>query len=161
MTPQQLVELKLDEGTALRKGSRLVVYDDATGKPIGPGSYVVGHPTIGIGRALDTNGLSDLEADFLLSDDVTTAQGELSKYMWYLKADPVRQGVLEQLAFNLGITNLLTFRLMLAAVADQDWNEAGVQLLHSRWASQVQASRRDRLIQELTTGVVKPAPVTV
>ena len=34
---------------------RFVVYDDATGRPIVPGTHVIGHPSIGIGRALDVH----------------------------------------------------------------------------------------------------------
>ena len=35
------------------EGMRLDLYDDKTSKTIKPGSVVEGHPTIGVGRALD------------------------------------------------------------------------------------------------------------
>lgn len=52
------------------EGLRLTVYDDATGKPIKPGTLVKGHPTIGIGRALDVNGITEAEAEYLKANDV-------------------------------------------------------------------------------------------
>jgi GH24 family phage-related lysozyme (muramidase) len=71
LTPPD-IRLLLSQMLEREEGLRTLVYDDATGKPIGPGSVVQGHPTIGIGRALDVNGITAVEADFLLENDATT-----------------------------------------------------------------------------------------
>ena len=57
MLQQQLDELGADEGI------RMLVYDDATGRPIGPGTLVRGHPTIGIGTDSDLKGYDQMPKD--------------------------------------------------------------------------------------------------
>lgn len=146
MLEQQRGELILDEGT------RLVVYDDATGQPIRPGDHVIGHPSIGIGRALDVHGVTQAEARYLFVNDILQVESELAAQAFFQKLDPVRQGVLVNLAFNLGIHGLMTFTRMLDAMGHQNWEVAAAELRNSRWANQVQRSRRDRLIEQLRTG---------
>lgn len=55
---QLRAELRGDEGEVLK------VYDDATGKPIGPGSVVVGNPSIAVGRNLSGRGLTTVECEY-------------------------------------------------------------------------------------------------
>ena len=152
MTPEQIAALKADEG-AVKRGGRHVVYDDGTGKPIGPGSTLVGHPTCCLGRAADVNGFSDAEALYLFNNDVQAVEAELRKLAWFRPLDPVRSGVIEQLAFNMGVPNLLGFRRMIAAIEDANWTGAAAELMQSKWATQVQPERRSRLVAELLTGV--------
>lgn len=157
---EQLIELEADEGT------RLTVYDDGTGQPIGPGSTLVGHPTIGVGRALDVHGISQDEATTLLNNDIANIETALALLPWYPQLDTVRQGVMVNLCYNMGIRGLETFVRMLGDVgqaeiaikatmlsmAQADYSAAAGELLNSKWATQVQPSRRDRLIQQLKTG---------
>ena len=51
--------------------------------------------------------------------------------------------MLVNMAFNLGISGLKTFRLMIAAIERQDWVDAAREGLDSRWSGQV----GDRAIQ--------------
>ena len=60
------------------EGQLLTVYDDATGAAIKPGTSVKGHPTIGIGRALDVHGISAAEAAYLLGNDIDGIVAQLS-----------------------------------------------------------------------------------
>jgi lysozyme len=147
MLAQQLAELRGDEGT------RLTAYDDATGLEIVPGMTVIGHVSIGTGRCLDSrHGISITEAEYLLSIDIATIERRLVSLDWYVSLDPVRRGVMVNLAFNLGFNGLQSFGRMIAACERRDWNAAVAELLNSRWAEQVQPSRRDRLVQQLRTG---------
>jgi lysozyme len=168
MIPQQIDELRADEGT------RLLVYDDGTGHPIGPGSVLKGHPSIGIGRALDVHGISSTEAVLLNENDIASVEAALSRLDWYPLLDPVRQGVMCNLAFNMGVRGLESFTHMLReieagehdlsasmnAMAAQDFEAAAQQLAASKWATQVQPSRRDRLIAQLRTGMLVTPPGT-
>ena len=45
--------------------------------------------------------------------------------------------VLANMCFNLGITRLLKFKNFLAAMENNDWDKAAVEMLDSRWAIQV------------------------
>lgn len=150
MHPRQIQELIHDEG------QRLKVYDDATGLPIGPGTVVIGHATIGIGRALDVNGISPQEAWQMFRRDVMGNQRKLGIMPWFLTIHPIRQGVIINLAFNMGVRGVLAFKRMIAALEAGDYDLAAAELLDSKWATQVQASRRDRLVNQLRTGQLDP-----
>lgn len=150
MLDQQIAELMDDEGI------RLVVYDDATGQPIKPGSVVKGHPTIGVGRALDVHGISRDESAQLLANDIFAVEAALNKWPWFLALDPVRRGVMTNLAFNMGVHGLLQFARMIGALQRFDFNGAGDELASSRWARQVQRSRSKRLLDQLRTGILAP-----
>ena len=56
------------------EGLRLKVYDDASGKPVTAGSVLAGHPSIGYGRNLAGQGISESEADAMLAGDLGGAE---------------------------------------------------------------------------------------
>lgn len=148
MLDQQIAELMKDEGL------RLLVYDDGTGLPIKPGTVVKGHATIGFGRALDVHGISQDEAGALLANDLLVVEKALTQWPWYTMLDPVRRGVMINLAYNLGVHGLLGFARMIGALQRLDFEGAAHELASSRWVHQVQPSRSSRLIAQLRTGVL-------
>jgi lysozyme len=112
----------------------------------------VGKTTIGVGRNLTDVGLSDAEIDFLLSNDIQKVLNQLQARLPYFEAlDPARQGVLINMAFNLGFAGLEGFPRMLSAFAQGDWERAASEMLESRWATQVGA-RAERLAEQTRTG---------
>ena len=112
----------------------------------------VGKLTVGYGRNLDDKGLTESEADYLLSNDIQTSISELSRKIEYRNLkDPIRRAVLIDMHYNLGITRLNGFKKMWAAISDQDFNRAADEMRDSRWAKQVR-SRADRLIGMMKTG---------
>lgn len=132
---------------------KLFAYDDATGKAIKPGGFVVGHATIAYGRALDTRGITGPEAALLLADDIPAFDAELvAKLPWVAGLDPVRRGVLLEMSFNLGVGGLSSFKQMLAAVQRGDWAAAEIAMRDSHWFSQVGA-RAVRLAAKMRTGL--------
>lgn len=126
------------------EGLRLTVYDDATGQPIVPGSHVIGHPTIGYGRALDVHGISESEAQTLYEHDLVAIAAQLDKRIpWWRQLDDVRQGALAEMAYQMGMAGLLGFRLMLQALKDGRYAAAEAQALNSKWARQTPARAAD------------------
>ena len=105
-----------------------------------------GYLTIGVGRNLDTKGLSKEEALFLLGNDITEIVEVLEKYSWYINSDAVRRKVLIDMAFNLGITGLLKFLRMIAALERKDYAVAAKEMENSRWYRQV-GERGRRLVE--------------
>lgn len=93
--------------------------------------------TVGIGRNLEDRGLSKDEADFLLENDVTEIYEELEKLAWFQGLNSVRQDVILNMAFNLGIEGLLKFRKTISYLKERDWEKAGEEMLNSKWAGQV------------------------
>ncbi|HEX8030265.1 MAG TPA: glycoside hydrolase family protein [Vicinamibacterales bacterium] len=123
------------------EGLRLKPYTDTTG-----------HLTIGVGRNLTDVGITEDEAMEMLEHDIAIAVGALStKLPWFLDLDDVRQRVLIDMAFNMGIDMLLTFHRFLAAARIGDWDEAANEMMASRWAMQVR-DRATRLIRMMRTG---------
>jgi len=134
------------------EGWRSKVYDDATGLPIVPGSLVVGHPTIGYGRALDTNGINVDEGEILLQNDVFPRYDALVAALpWVVELSSVRQGVLLEMAYQMGLSGLLTFKRTLAAVRWHHYTYASRSMLDSLWAKQTPA-RAARLAAIMRTG---------
>lgn len=109
--------------------------------------------TIGYGRNLSDVGISAAEAWFLLDNDIARAESRLSaRYPWYDGLDPVRQAVLTNMAFNLGLSRLAGFTRMLSCVASGEWDGAAREMLASAWATQV-GSRATELAQQMRSGV--------
>ena len=132
---------------------KLFVYDDANDNPVVPGYTLVGHPTIGIGRALDVHGISMAEALYLNNDDIKDVQnGLLDSLPWLANLDVVRFAALENMAFNLGVNGLLEFTETLAAIKQGNYELAAEDMLQSEWAQQV-GDRAKRLAEQIKTGV--------
>ncbi len=97
-----------------------------------------GKLTIGVGRNLEDRGLTDLESLFLLNNDIVSLNNELSiKLPFYKDLDDVRQGVLINMAFNMGIYGLLKFKNTLKLIEEQNYLFASDEMLDSKWARQV------------------------
>lgn len=117
------------------EGLRLTVYTDPRGIP-----------TIGVGRNLRDVGVTRTEAFYLLQNDIRRVRDDLGRALpsLYPALSPVRRMVLENMAFNLGISGLLEFTKMLAALEHQDYGRAAQEMRASRWSQQVKA-RAQRL----------------
>ena len=108
--------------------------------------------TIGYGRNLEDRGISDKEAEFLLSNDITQVTIELErKLSCMFSLNEVRRAVLIDMAFNMGVTGLLKFRKTLSCIEAGEYEEAAMEMLDSRWANQV-GRRSIRLAEMMRTG---------
>jgi lysozyme len=111
-----------------------------------------GHLTIGVGRNLDTMGLSDDEIYYLLKNDIRRCETELdNSFRWYKDLDQVRQEAMINLCFNLGITRLRKFKLALRAMEVKDYEDASEEFLDSLWATQV-GQRAVEVAEMIKTG---------
>ncbi len=135
-------QLRLLHAELLRdEGLRLKPYRDRKG-----------YLTIGIGRNLDTVGISVEESHLLCLHDMERAEKALNTHCpWWGQLDPVRQRVLVNMTFNLGIQKLCGFTQFLEALQHQDYERAAGAMLDSRWAEQVQA-RATRLADMMRRG---------
>jgi len=107
--------------------------------------------TIGIGRNIETRGLTEEEVYYLFDNDVLTHTIEAQKLPVFDKLDPVRQDVLISMVFNMGLPRLLGFRKFLGALEERDWPGASREMLDSRWSSQV-GNRAQELAKMIRTG---------
>ena len=80
------------------------------------------------------------------------AARDLEKHLsWFENLDPIRQTVLLDMCFNLGIGGLLKFKDTLKAIETGDYAHASMYMLDSLWAKQVKG-RAIRLSQMMLTG---------
>ncbi len=113
----------------------------------------VGKLTIGVGRNLDDVGITDSEATLLLSNDIDKVVRGLDEIMpWWRKMNEVRQGVLANMAFNMGLHSLSSFTNTLRFMESGDYDLAARGMMNSLWAKQV-GKRAERLAQEMESGV--------
>ena len=97
-----------------------------------------GHLTIGVGRNLDSMGLSDDEVYYLLRNDIRRCENELTDtFDWFAGLDKIRKEAMINICFNVGITSLRRFSRALAAMEVGNYSLASTEFLDSLWASQV------------------------
>ena len=97
-----------------------------------------GIETIGVGRNLRDRGLSDDEIELMLANDIRDFQEEVeSAFPWWSDMDDVRQRVVVDMAFNMGLGSLSKFVNTLAHIENGRYEEASVEMLDSKWARQV------------------------
>lgn len=135
------------------EGWRALVYDDATGQPIGPGTCVKGNPTIGYGWALNKRPMTRTFGKVHLRETAQEVIFDLHhKLPWLRELDEVRLVVFYELGYNLGVGGLLGFPKMIDAVRRRRWPEAKAELLDSKWRDDVGPRRSGELADMLLTG---------
>ena len=144
------------------EGLRLQVYKDT-----------LGIDTIGIGRNLEDRGITQEELDwmdipsmdavyeygiteadamYLAKNDVQIVEEELVRaHPCVEELDAVRQLVLMDMAFNMGVPRLRKFQKMWNAVHEKKFDIAAKEMLDSRWAVQVK-SRSTKLAHAMHHG---------
>ena len=124
-------QLKIDEGV------KYEVYDDH-----------LGYKTFGIGHLVKTTDeeyglpcgapVSEKRVNSVFDKDVETYIDESKKVFGNLEDMPQEaQQVLVNMCFNMGAPRLSQFKKFIKAIHDEDWKTASVEMLDSRWASQV------------------------
>ncbi len=114
-----------------------------------------GFLTIGFGTNLDA-GITREQAEALMDCQLAANEAALQAYPWFAGLDEVRRGVIENMAYNIGVSGVLEFKDMLAAIEAKDWPEAARQMRASKWAVQV-GDRAKVLARIMETGVMPDA----
>jgi lysozyme len=122
------------------------------GERLKPYRCTAGKLTIGVGRNLDDRGITREESAMLLDGDIRLLEIELFRALpWASALDDVRQRVLLDMAFNLGLPGLLQFKRTLEAIRTGQYQQAATMMLDSLWARQV-GQRAERLARMMATG---------
>jgi lysozyme len=139
-----IAELRRDEGV------RYSVYKDTKGID-----------TVGVGHNLQAkplptgwkSPLNDTQVNSLLDDDLEDVFHDLDRNLpWWTDLNDVRQRVVCNMAFNLGITKLLGFKNTLVFMRQGKYDAAADGMLNSAWAGQVKG-RATRLADMMRKGV--------
>ena len=122
------------------------------GERLKPYRCTAGKLTIGVGRNLDDRGITREESAMLLDGDIRLLEIELFRALpWASALDDVRQRVLLDMAFNLGLPGLLQFKRTLEAIRTGQYQQGATMMLDSLWARQV-GQRAERLARMMATG---------
>ena len=124
MTPNGENQLKIDEGF------RPTEYTDTRC-----------FATIGYGTRIKTGsfprGISEDTANVLMNNALSDNRKRLWAFEWFRDLSPARQDIIENMAYNLGISGLLTFKNMIASLSDGNYGSAALDMLASEWRQQV------------------------
>lgn len=137
-------DLKRDEGVLLKP------YTDTAGKL-----------TIGVGRNLTDSGISEVEAEILLADDIERVCAQLDEYApwWRNCPEPVQRGLVN-VCFNQGARHFIDKNPMtMAWLHSGDYVAAGDELLNGPYRAQVgeRAVRISKLWKSAAQGAVANA----
>jgi len=123
------------------------------GERLKPYRCTAGKLTIGVGRNLDDRGITREESAMLLANDIAAEERELLRALpWVATLDEVRQRVLLDMSFNMGLIGLLAFKRTLATIQAGEYQAAATMMLDSKWAKQV-GQRAERLSRMMATGM--------
>lgn len=107
--------------------------------------------TLGVGRNMESVGLTNDEAVYMLNNDIAQKVAELRQaFPWFLQLDPVRQDVVVDMSF-MGVSTLKTFTKFCDAMNKGLWYLAATEMLNSQWAAQVH-DRATELAEMMRTG---------
>jgi lysozyme len=121
------------------------------GLKLEPYECTAGKLTIGVGRNIEDIGITEDEARYLLDNDILRVCDELDRNLsWWRDLSDVRQRILVDMVFNLGISRFMQFQNTISAIENGDYDKAAEEMLDSRWAQQV-GQRAHRLAGAMIT----------
>lgn len=95
-----------------------------------------GYLSIGYGRNLETNGISQYEADMMLKNDLFYIERLLRRDIGLASHPEHVQDVLIEMAYQLGVIGLVGFTKTLELLEKRDYNAVADEMLNSKWAQQ-------------------------
>ncbi len=131
------------------------------------------YDTIGYGRNIETNPLSKDELksigatkntpkkEYKVSEEIAKIwlEQELEKVkkvlqrelIFFDELDDVRRAILIDMAYNMGVKTLLTFKNTLASIKEGDFEKASINMQQSNWYKQV-GNRSKKLCEAMKSG---------
>ena len=142
---------KLEEQLGIDEGKRLTAYLDTMGiLTVGIGHNCATKPVPGVLKPGDT--ITEETCSQLFADDIQDSIAQLDRHLpWWRLLDDVRQNVLANMCFNMGINTLTQFRNTLKFIECGSYGMAADGMMQSLWARQV-GDRAKRLSKMMRTG---------
>jgi len=112
--------------------------------------------TFGLNRkevidGLLTRGITKEEALYLLDNDIENYTADVKRFPWFESLNPVRQKVIVDMCFNLGLAGLKGFRKMIGHLEVGAYFNAAEEMKDSKWYWEV-GNRSRRLVKMMATG---------
>ena len=139
---------KLQEELAEDEGCKYEIYNDH----LGYATYGIGHlvtdSDLEYGQEIGTEVSKERVDECFKADIEITIEDCNILYSNFNDIPEEAQLILANMMFNLGRPRLSKFLKLKAAVDDEDWMEASVQMMDSKWAKQV-PNRAKRLCERM------------
>jgi lysozyme len=95
--------------------------------------------------------MNEVEAERLLKLMIAKITDQLEEALPVInRLDHVRQDILINMTYNMGLVGLLKFKKMILALEKKDYQKASIEMLNSKWSSDV-----GHRAQELATQMIK------
>jgi lysozyme len=121
------------------------------GMKLKPYKCTAGKLTIGVGRNIEDNGITEAEARMMLRYDIEVSRSPLLKFKWFTELNQARQDAVINMVFNLGLPRFLKFKNTIACLQKHDYEGAATEMMNSGWAKQVK-NRALELAAIIVTG---------
>ncbi len=125
--------------------------------------------SVGYGRNLESNGLSQEEIKFgkipeyqlknmeklvitkelallMLRNDLEECEYDMKRYFWFNHLDDVRKDILIDMRFNMGMQSLLGFTEFRKALSVRDYIKAAEEMIDSDWYKEVKSRGKIRVM---------------
>jgi len=110
-----------------------------------------GYNTIGYGYNLDAGMPEPIAAQLLLHQAEEAMFQATRDFPWFKGLSEVRQAVIINMIYNLGLVGFKKFKRTIAFIEEEDYIWASTEMLDSKWATQV-GSRAADLSYMMATG---------
>lgn len=111
-----------------------------------------GKLTVGIGFNLDDVGLSKSESLVILEMRLTKIDKRLTEDLpWFSNLNDARKSAIKDMAYQMGINGLFSFKKSLKLMADELYGAAGIEFSDSDWSRQT-PNRSAKVCSMIKTG---------
>ena len=110
-----------------------------------------GKLTIGYGRNIEDNGITESEADMMLATDLSNSIREVQANIDLTHCNKARRAVLANMCFNMGINRLLKFVKTIRFIERGAFKLASEEMMDSVWAEKL-TGRASELSRQMLTG---------
>ena len=139
---------KLQEELAEDEGCKYEIYNDHLGYATFGIGHLVTDSDLEYGQEIGTEVSKERVDECFKADIEITIEDCNILYSNFNDIPEEAQLILANMMFNLGRPRLRKFLKLKAAVDDEDWMEASVQMMDSKWAKQV-PNRAKRLCERM------------
>lgn len=144
-----LISLESNE-VSINRLANEIAFDEGFSET--PYQDTVGVWTVGYGWNLEARPISKAMARQHMLEIIKEGMEYLERFPFWDKANGARKHAFVNMYYNLGRGGFNSFKKMIAAANDGDWNKAAKEAVDSKWYVQVR-NRGPRVTEAIRTGI--------
>lgn len=111
-----------------------------------------GFKTIGYGINLEMTPIPEPIAELWLRHILSSINLQIARHEWFRSLNDDRRVVILDMCYQMGVSGVLKFKRMIAAIESGDYDEAANQMADSKWAKEDSPNRARRNIKVMRDG---------